>query len=50
MIYKKIIRYCEENNISISAFEKNAELEMAQLASGKRVESLHSVLWKRFQR
>ena len=26
MIYKKIIRYCEENNISISAFEKKCNI------------------------
>ena len=26
MIYKKIIRYCEENNISISAFEKKCKI------------------------
>ena len=26
MVYKKIIRYCEENNISISALEKKCNI------------------------
>ena len=26
MIYQKVIKYCEENNISIAAFEKKCEI------------------------
>lgn len=26
MIYKKIIKYCEENNLSIAAFEKKCDI------------------------
>lgn len=28
MIYKKIIKYCEENNLSIAAFEKKCNIGM----------------------
>lgn len=50
MVYKKIIRYCEENNISISALEKNAISETGLLGNGKRVVNLRLTLWKKFQR
>ena len=50
MIYKKIIRYCEENNISISAFEKKCNIGNGTIGKWEKGGKPHLTLWKKFQR
>lgn len=50
MIYNKIIKYCNENSLSVSAFEKKCGLANGTVGKWKdggnpSLETLHKIVW-----